>query len=297
MNGRIARLSFSLVSFVLLCFTIAASQEAAPPQPLPPPAPGTATTTMRFPPSFVGHMRPVTGAPYCADQVSERVQTLADGTHITSDNRTIKECRDSAGRTRREEPLLLGGNGRQASPVLIHIDDPVANVRYILDPQNKVAHRHALNRNDNEATGTNAGSATGEAAPRLNPGASETRFPRSTAKTGEKSDVPRPRTISESLGKETIEGVIANGTRTTTTYPVGAVGNDREFTTTHEYWMSRELNLEVLSKAVDPRQGDETRKLINISTSEPDPSLFQVPEGYTVSDDEEFRMEWRMPPQ
>ena len=51
----------------------------------------------------------------------------------------IKQCRDSAGRTRREESL----GGRMAGPdppVLIHIDDPVANVRYILDPQNKIRH-------------------------------------------------------------------------------------------------------------------------------------------------------------
>lgn len=291
MNRLLVFLSGSLLCASLFC-AIAICQDATPPQPEGPPPPGTAVTTMRFGPA-VGHVRAVTGAPYCADEVFERVQTLADGTHITSPNRTIRQCRDSAGRTRREEPIAWGG---PESITLIHIDDPVANVRYILDPQHKIAHRHPLRREEGEPTGAIAGSAAGQAGPRLIPGATETSFSRPTVRPGAKSDNPRPQTTSESLGKETIEGITASGRRMTTTYPVGSVGNDREFTTTHEHWTSSELHLEVLSKTVDPRFGEDTHKMVNISTSEPDPALFQVPEGYTVDDDDEFRVEWRMPP-
>jgi len=48
-------------------------------------------------------LQAVVGHPYSADQVSEHVQTLADGTHITQAmQQTTKLYRDSAGRTRTE---------------------------------------------------------------------------------------------------------------------------------------------------------------------------------------------------
>ena len=47
-------------------------------------------------------LQPIAGRPYSADQVTERVQTLADGTRITQPPQTTKFYRDSAGRTRIE---------------------------------------------------------------------------------------------------------------------------------------------------------------------------------------------------
>src|SRR5580658_3988838 len=44
----------------------------------------------------------VTGAPYSAEQITETVQTLADGTHITGPVQKTKFYRDSQGRTRNE---------------------------------------------------------------------------------------------------------------------------------------------------------------------------------------------------
>ena len=41
----------------------------------------------------------------------------------------------------------------------------------------------------------------------------------------------------------------------------------------------------LLSKTEDPQSGEQTMKLINIQTSEPDPSLFQIPPDYNVKDD------------
>ena len=61
----------------------------------------------------------------------------------TAENSNI--CRDSEGRTRREASLNLLGAGPQASaPKLITILDPVAGVRYMLDSENKVAHKMTL---------------------------------------------------------------------------------------------------------------------------------------------------------
>ena len=94
----------------------------------------------------------------------------------------------------------------------------------------------------------------------------------------------RPKTTSESLGTQTIEGLNAEGTRRTTTWPVGSIGNDREIVATGETWFSKQLQVEVLTKTSDPRMGDSTTNLTNISLVEPDPALFTPPADYTIKD-------------
>jgi hypothetical protein len=93
-----------------------------------------------------------------------------------------------------------------------------------------------------------------------------------------------PEISNENLGSQTIDGLLVEGTRTTTTWAVGSIGNDRPVTTTNERWFSRELGMEVLTKTSDLRTGDATMKLTNISRSEPDASLFQPPAGAEIVD-------------
>lgn len=87
---------------------------------------------------------------------------------------------------------------------------------------------------------------------------------------------------TEDLGTRDIEGLTATGTRTVTTIPAGAIGNERPIEITYERWYSKELELVVYSKHSDPRFGEQTYRLTNIVRSEPDPSLFTVPQGYRV---------------
>lgn len=87
-------------------------------------------------------------------------------------------------------------------------------------------------------------------------------------------------TKTEQLGSKNIEGVEAEGTRSVTTIPAGAIGNERPIETVYEKWYSKELQLVVMSKRSDPRFGEQTYRLTNIVRSEPDPSLFSVPAGY-----------------
>lgn len=87
---------------------------------------------------------------------------------------------------------------------------------------------------------------------------------------------------TEELGTQNIEGVDAEGTRTITTIPAGAIGNERPIEITYEKWYSRELQLVVMSKHNDPRFGEQTYRLTNIVRSEPDPSLFSLPSGYKL---------------
>ncbi|HKP68081.1 MAG TPA: hypothetical protein VJV05_02280 [Pyrinomonadaceae bacterium] len=93
-------------------------------------------------------------------------------------------------------------------------------------------------------------------------------------------------TRTEELGTQNIEGVDAEGTRTITTIPAGAIGNERPIEITYEKWYSKELQLVVMSKHNDPRFGEQTYKLTNIFRSEPDPSLFSPPQGYRMISDQ-----------
>ncbi|MFN2598412.1 MAG: energy transducer TonB [Pyrinomonadaceae bacterium] len=88
----------------------------------------------------------------------------------------------------------------------------------------------------------------------------------------------------EALGTQTVEGVQAEGTRNTITIPAGSVGNDREIKIVSERWYSPELQTVVMTKHSDPRFGETTYRLTNISRAEPDRSLFELPAGYAVND-------------
>lgn len=89
-------------------------------------------------------------------------------------------------------------------------------------------------------------------------------------------------TRSEELGTRDFDGIAAEGTRKITTIPAGAIGNERPIEIVYERWYSKELELVVYSKQSDPRFGEQTYRLTNIVRSEPDPSLFTVPQGYRL---------------
>ena len=88
----------------------------------------------------------------------------------------------------------------------------------------------------------------------------------------------------ESLGKQVVEGVSAEGTREVTTIPAGDIGNDRPISITNESWYSDELQMMVSTKRSDPRSGDETFRVTNIRKGEPGAYLFQAPSGYQISE-------------
>jgi hypothetical protein len=88
----------------------------------------------------------------------------------------------------------------------------------------------------------------------------------------------------ESLGKQTMEGVNAEGTRYVSTIEVGAIGNDRPIQLSSESWYSADLQMVVMSKHSDPRTGDESFRVTNISRGEPAAYLFQLPTGYQITE-------------
>jgi hypothetical protein len=88
----------------------------------------------------------------------------------------------------------------------------------------------------------------------------------------------------ESLGKQMMEGVNAEGTRYVSTIEVGAIGNDRPIQISSESWYSADLQMVIMSKHSDPRTGDESFRVTNISRGEPAAYLFQLPVGYQISE-------------
>jgi|SRR5215469_3224473 len=236
-------------------------------------------------------VEPVKGAPFCATIATEHTQVFADGNRIhTTDNSTV--CRDSEGRTRREASLnLLGAAAQSPAPKLVTIVDPVAGYRYMLDNENKTAHRIPIASNPKTVSikgpagdGPEKGEQVmlyqriGTAGPTMAAGGNV--FFKSA---GRISDDPAP--TSENLGDQTIEGIHATGTRMTTTIPAGNMGNEKPIQVTSERWYSPELKAAVLTKHSDPWAGELKTQFTSVSTAEPDSSLFQVPGDYKVLDE------------
>jgi hypothetical protein len=88
----------------------------------------------------------------------------------------------------------------------------------------------------------------------------------------------------EDLGQQVIEGVLATGTRMTTTIPAGSIGNEQPILVVSEQWFSPDLKVLVMTKHSDPRSGENTYRLTNITQTEPARSLFEVPADYTLKD-------------
>jgi hypothetical protein len=89
---------------------------------------------------------------------------------------------------------------------------------------------------------------------------------------------------TESLGRQTIEGVQAEGRRTTITIPAGQAGNELPIHIVNESWYSSDLQTTVLSKHSDPRSGETVTRLMNISRSEPSHLLFEAPADYKITE-------------
>jgi hypothetical protein len=234
-----------------------------------------------------GPASPVLGAPYSATITNELVQTLADGNRIVQTS-TGSIARDSQGRTRQDAPLpAIGGLAPANAPRLVFIQDPVAQVSYTLNLTDKTAQKIST------ATAGGPGS-TGDLGPA---GAPETFFLQVRNNGPTTAPLPPPPVLiqngladeksqvsTENLGSQTFEGVFATGVRTTRTIPAGEIGNEQPIRIVTEVWTSADLKTIVYSKRSDPRIGEQTFKLTNITRAEPDPSLFTVPADFQVVD-------------
>ncbi len=105
---------------------------------------------------------------------------------------------------------------------------------------------------------------------------------------GDHRELPNFKSEKESLGKQSFDGVEAEGTRNTVTIPAGSIGNERPIQIVSERWYSAELQTVVMSRHSDPRFGETSYRLTNINRAEPDRTLFEVPAGYNITTDGPF---------
>ena len=205
----------------------------------------------------------VKGAPFSATSTSTTKQTLQDGTSI---NRTMQGAiyRDSEGRSRRE--VTFTGVGALAATggthKMVAIFDPVAAAHYMLNPDKKVAYKMTLP--------ANAGTAD-----------KAQKFQQKMQARQQQEEASGALKV-ESLGTQMVNGVNAEGTRTTHTIAAGAIGNDKPIQVVSERWYSPDLQTVVQSSRTDPRFGTTTLSLTNIQKAEPAATLFAVPADYTV---------------
>jgi hypothetical protein len=238
-----------------------------------------------------GPLGNVKNAPFSAELVFESIQTLNDGNRIVHRTSTLM-YRDSQGRTRNEhtfKPFVQPG-GANIEHKTVTILDPVSGINYTLDPQTRTAHKFPTVQPANDLGAAallaarrrkaeGGGGSQGKPAPDIACGSSSY-LPLGASCNNESSGK------QESLGKQVIEGVEAEGIRITHTIPAGAMGNERPIEFFQERWYSQELQMDLMTKWFDPRAGETTNRLTNLNRSEPDASLFQPPSDYTVREAE-----------
>jgi len=230
------------------------------------------------------------GAPFTADATTEFTQMLSDGNRIERRFSTSL-ARDGKGRTRSEQevamlgPLVVLQNGKGGMnwtagqpvgttqgepPRFTVITDPVEGVTYTLDERAKEARRSPTKSPLLHLVELKAQSVE-------------------VRKVGDRVEMARQGAVAnagtvEPLGTRQIEGVAAEGTRTTITIPAGQIGNLNPINMVTERWFSKELQMAVLITRRDPRSGETVYRLTNIVRAEPPPDLFSVPSDYRVVD-------------
>jgi hypothetical protein len=221
----------------------------------------------------------VTGKPMSGTEERKTVQTLGDGTQLENSDTNLF-YRDSQGRTRTETTV----QGRTT----IRIMDPVAHTTVQLDPATKTAHKIqvmvAAGRIGSMPLAVGSPQIAGGRQPITGGGGGGRGgvMPAEGHAINVTGTVQEPSVTPEDLGTQTVNGVVAQGTRNTQVIPAGRIGNNRDLRVTNERWFSSEIQMLVKSVNSDPRFGTTTYQLTNISQGEPPANLFQIPADYTV---------------
>jgi len=197
-----------------------------------------------------GQSGPVIGKPLSANEVRHTEHVLADGSR-TSSSEAGRFYRDSTGRMRTD------------SSTFAMIFDPVAGYKCILTTRSQSYTKVPVS---SDAAVTIAVDSHGF----------------STSSNSGKSKQTGAAPVTEDLREQFLNGVRVKGARITTTIPAGTIGNDHDLKVVSERWYSDDLKLLVKSSNSDPRFGVATYELTDIVQAPPDPSLFQIPPGYTV---------------
>lgn len=210
------------------------------------------------------HIPPLLNAPFSATVHTEWTRPLPGGGSYTLVNHR-QVARDSQGRIYEERWFLVPKDGKQETQMyLIQIADPHAHTLYncflLREPHRCILERFSeMAMSDFKPNVRPSGPLGGDAG----------------------------YTTHEDLGIRTIQGIDTTGARDSITYNTGAIGNDRPFVVMREYWTAPQLGVNLLSELNDPKLGHQTFTLTDVTQSEPDPQLFELPAGFEVVDHRE----------
>jgi hypothetical protein len=202
-------------------------------------------------------LTPIPNAPFSAVVDVQRTVIRPDGSVFNL--KTMRElARDGRGRIHNERRAFVPANVTDAPELEhIHLYDPQTRVSTEIDVRKRTFSTRTMNHPPSTVPPTvRYGSPSG--------GVPQNDFSK-----------------EEDLGSQEIEGVTARGVRETQIIPAESSENGRDITITDEYWYSDELRINVLMKHSDPRTGTTAAKVTQILRGEPNPALFEIPEGYS----------------
>jgi hypothetical protein len=198
---------------------------------------------------------PAVGKAFSGRDHIEWTRKLEGGSVIASELYAFL-ARDSEGRIYREHVSFVPANsGQHSRRREIDLLDPVAHTRTVC----MIASRRC--------TISNYRASAKFVPPQVGPQANGTRY-----------------LAREPLGSDVIDGVNVVGSRETLTINAGVLGNMQPLVITKEYWYAPDLEINLLTTRKDPREGTQTIHVIDLSRTEPDPRIFQVPANFVVED-------------
>jgi hypothetical protein len=266
----------------------------------------------------------VQNAPYSAEAITEMTQLLADGNRIEQRSSATIARDSSGRTRREQHGIALGSFVAQNAQPFVTITDPSTGLHVTLNYEQRVAFRSRpmtakaieemtarraeVRRKLNESMASrSAMGGPGPGAPAPPIAGSERRKIGSAefdvmweAPVGGPPPLPLPpmamppqvaayaRTDgsfkTEALAPREIEGLKAEGVKTTMTIPAGAMGNAQAIEVTSEQWYSPELQIVLMTRRYDPRFGETVYRVINVDRSEPSADLFKVPSDFRIED-------------
>jgi hypothetical protein len=207
------------------------------------------------------YIPPLLNAPFSAIVHTEWTRPMSGGGNFTFVNQR-QVARDSHGRIYEERWLLAPKGSEDKSRMnVIQIADPNAHTLYncftLQTPHRCVLEKFA------EAAVKSYKPAVSQSGPLPN-------------NTGAR--------VHEDLGTRTISGIETVGTRDTSNLDAGIMGSDQPFSTWREFWQAPRIGVNLYSEVADPSVGKQVFTLTEVSLAEPDPKLFELPEGFEVVD-------------
>jgi hypothetical protein len=200
---------------------------------------------------------PVPNAPFHAFVDVQRSVVQRDGS--VQDFKTYREIgRDRHGRIHNEaRKLIKASSNKEPGLLSVHLYDPQTRISTMIDPASQTFWTRTVNHPPSTVPPS-----IRFAAPASN-GAPPNEF-----------------TKEEDLGMREIEGVPAHGVRETQVIPAEASETGKEILITDEYWYSEDLRINLIVQHNDPRTESVTLSVLQIDRTEPDPSFFEIPDGY-----------------